>query len=127
MDKFEIKRVLHEQFVPMELATQQKLEYLQSDEVFTDNSYIPQTPIHSAEIGDDSLANAFMENGNTRAAPVYNQPPMDDYNRMQAAPEPQYISSQPTAQSINTSKQNLAAKIAALRGISMPGDYLRRK
>ena len=127
MDKFEIKRVLHEQFVPMELATQQKLEYLQSDEVFTDNSYIPQTPTNSAEIGDDSLANAFMETGNTRAAPVYNQPTMDDYNRMQAAPEPQYISSQPTAQSINTSKQNLAAKIAALRGISMPGDYLRRK
>lgn len=125
MDKFEIKRVLHEQFVPMELATQQKLAYLQSDDVFLDNSYAQQ--VSSAEIRDDSLANAFMETGNTHAAPVYNQPTMDDYNRMQAAPEPQYISSQPTAQSINTSKQNLAAKIAALRGISMPGDYLRRK
>ena len=126
MDKLELKRVLHEQFVPLQQATQQKLAYLQSDEVFLDNpNILPQSK--QSELSDDSLANAFMATNTPHTVSAYSQPNIDDYNRMQAAPNPQYISEQPTQQSIQTSKQNLAARIAALRGISLPGDYLRNK
>ena len=124
MDKLELKRVLHEQFVPLQQATQQKLAYLQSDEVFMDTPYA--VPNKTSELQDDTLANAFAAGNIARNVPVYSQPSMEDFNRMQATPSPQYVSEQPTQQSIQTSKQNLAAKIAALRGISLPGDYLRK-
>ena len=120
MDKAEIKKLLKEQIEPMDCAVKRKLEYLQSDDVFTEE--------YTTKVQDDiSLMNAFSENMPSINAPVYSQPSAREfYQSNQSRPEPKYVS-EPTSQSINEHKQNIAAKIAALRGMSMAGDYLKRK
>ena len=123
MDKAELKRTLHEQFVPFDMAVQNKLEYLQSDDVFNVNDY---AAYNDNSAGDDSLENAFGSMYVAPTPPVYQAPAPEEVKRMQEAPQPTYAgNSAPTQSSISEHKQNIAAKIAALRGISMPGDYLR--
>ena len=121
MDKPEVKRLLREQTEPMDRAVSKKLARLQSDDVFTeDASQIPQV--------DNSLLNAFSETRKPTSVPTYSQPNAKDfYQNLQSKPEPKYAEMTPTQQTIEQHKQNIAAKIAALRGISMPGDYLRQK
>lgn len=121
MDKSEIKRLLKEQVEPLNDAVKKKLEYLQSDDVFMEDGAIVMQ-------GDNSLMDAFSESMPSVKAPAYVQPSVREvYQASQTTPEPQYISQPPTSQSINEHKQNIAARIAALRGMSMPGDYLRKK
>lgn len=118
MDKVELKKVLHEQFAPMTEAVQRKLEYLQSEEVFTDNPYYP---FENDNEGDSELLSAF--GGNTNV-----QPPRPAQSPAPAA-SPRAIPVSPAGQSAAApaQPQNMAARIAALRGISMPGDYLARQ
>lgn len=119
MDKAEIKKILKEQFEPMDNAVKRKLKYLQSDDVFTEE--------YATDESDISLMNAFGENMISIASPLYPQPSAREfYQSSKEKTEPKYVS-EPTSQSIDEHKQNIAAKIAALRGISMPGDYLKRK
>ncbi len=119
MDRNELKRTLHEQFIPMREAVQKKLEYLQSDDVFTDSPYSIEDDDVNME--DDDLMNAFGGSGSTQppAAPRQ-QPPAAGYQATQQA-------AAQGAPEASSPAQNMAARIAALRGISMPGDYLRRK
>lgn len=120
MDKPEIKKLLREQVIPMSEAVANKLAYLQSDDVFTDTSQTTQN--------DDSLLNAFMESGQPVSVPAYNQPNVEEfYQNLQSTPQPTYSERTPTQETIERHKQNIAAKIAALRGMSMPGDYLHQK
>lgn len=120
MDKTEIKKLLKEQVEPMDNAVKRKLEYLQSDDVFMEE-------YATKEQGDVSLINAFSENMPSINVPSYPQSSAREfYQTAQNRPEPKYIS-EPTSQSIDTHKQNIAARIAALRGMSMAGDYLKRK
>lgn len=122
MDRNELKNTLHEQFAPMDEAVQKKLEYLQSDDVFTDNPYMQDDG--GDDLGGDSLMSAFGATGNSAAPKIEKQPPIAGYTPSPAAAAPQ----QPAAQSPTaSSSQSMAARIAALRGISMPGDYLKRK
>ena len=122
MDKAEIKRLLREQTEPLSQAVTKKLAYLQSDDVFTDTANAP------VSLNDNSLMNAFSETASPTAVPAYTQPKAQDfYAGLQSATAPQYADAQPSQDSIEEHKQNIAAKIAALRGISMPGDYLRKK
>lgn len=124
MDKSELKRTLHDQFVPMEKAVKNKLIYLQSDDVFNTENYAAYTD----NLGeDDSLENAFSASVTTPAKPMYQAPSPEEVRQMQQAPQPSYAGEAPTQDSILSHKQNMAARIAALRGISMPGDYLRGK
>ncbi|MBQ8482176.1 MAG: hypothetical protein IJ532_06555 [Alphaproteobacteria bacterium] len=121
MDKSEIKKLLKEQVEPMDNAVRKKLEYLQSDDVFTENGVTEMQ-------GDISLMNAFNENMPSANIPSYSQPSVKEfYQTAQNTPEPKRVSQAPIPQSIDEHKQNIAARIAALRGMSMAGDYLRKK
>ena len=121
MDKSEIKKLLKEQVEPMDLAVGKKLAYLQSDEVFTDT-------IEHVSLGDDSLMNAFSSESKPTSIPTYSQPKAQEfYTEVKSAITPKYAEQEPSSSSIEERKQNIAAKIAALRGISMPGDYLHKK
>lgn len=127
MDRNELLRTLKEQFAPMDEAVQKKLDYLQSDDVFTDNPYAQDDDVDEAGLGDDSLMNAFGAGGSIAPTPNYNHPPeaARPGQPQAAAPHPQSAPAQPTSPA--SGGQSMAAKIAALRGISMPGDYLKRK
>ncbi len=124
MDRNELKQTLHEQFTPMDEAVQKKLDYLQSDDVFTDNPYAQEEDT-SDEIGleDDSLMSAFGATVNSAAPRAPQQTQMSGYHPQPAAASPQQQTAQPSA----SGSQSMAARIAALRGISMPGDYIKRK
>lgn len=123
MDRNELKQTLREQFAPMDEAVQKKLDYLQSDDVFTDNPYMQDDG--GDELGDDSLMSAFGATGNSAAPQVIQQQPIAGYTPLPAAAAPQPSAGQTPAAS--GSSQSMAARIAALRGISMPGDYIKRK
>ncbi len=101
MDRNILKKTLQEQVIPMAEAVKNKLAYLQGDDVFS----VPnqqQTEVHFTDL--------LMMQG-----------------------QPKKISSktvepQNTADKVAVHKQSVAAKIAALRGVStMPGEYLNRK
>ncbi len=124
MDRNELKNTLHEQFAPMDEAVQKKLDYLQSDDVFTDNPYMPEDNENEAIAGGDSLMSAFGATGNSAAPRTMKQPPIAGYTPSPAAAPQQSSAGQTTTAS---SSQSMAARIAALRGISMPGDYIKRK
>lgn len=126
MDKSELKRVLHNQFEPLERAAMSKLSYLQSDDVFSADSYSAYAELDSFG-SDDSLENAFNETLSPPTPPMYQAPAPEEIQHIKQAPQPSYAGATPSPDSIATHKQNMAAKIAALRGISMPGDYLRTK
>lgn len=117
MDKNELKRVLHEQFAPIAEAVQRKLEYLQSEDVFTDNPY-PFESDGDSNNDDSALMSAF--GGTSNAAPSGPAPSA-------VAPRPTNVSSANSEPAAPAQSQNMAARIAALRGISMPGDYLSHK
>ena len=117
MNRSEIKQILQEQSGTFDEAVKQKMVYLQSDDVFTIDENIYEAANNEQ---DNSLEDAF--NSNTTQPPKYNRP------------EPENVASGNfVPQSINRSytveeyRQNIAAKIAALRGLSLPGDYMRRK
>lgn len=129
MDKTELKRVLLQQFIPMDDAVRKKLDYLQSDDVFTDSPYAISEDMLTENEPTDSLMDAFNSVGvTTKPQPSVvqpqtasrPQPTTNSYNHPAA-------SAQTPEAPIASVKQNMAARIAALRGISMPGDYLRRK
>lgn len=122
MDKAELKQTLHNQFVPLAQAVEAKLQCLQDNDVFLSDAYAEDIDNYS---DDDSLENAFNSTLSASSVPMYQAPKMEEIKNMQQTPQPSYIDEAPNADSINTHKQSIAAKIAALRGISMPGDYLR--
>lgn len=113
MDKDELKQILREQFEPFEKAVQKKLEYLQSDNVFADmaSDYYSNAPVT-----DSSLEDAFDYFSEAKPIPAYREP----QENIDSA-EPRNMAS------ISERKQNIAARIAAMRGISMPGDYIDDK
>lgn len=120
MNKSEIKKILQEQSEPMDKAIERKLAYLQSDDFAGDAEQLLQT--------DDSLLNAFSTKINKPNVLKYEQPSVRKLHQdTLSRPEPRYVTQEPTEDAIQEHKQNIAAKIAALRGISSPGDYLRRK
>lgn len=109
MDKNELKRVLHEQFAPIAEAVQRKLAYLQSEDVFTDNPY-PFESDGDSNNDDSALMSAF--GGTSNIAPS-----VPSAATPRAISIPSAGNSEPAAPA---QPQNMAARIAALRGISMP-------
>ena len=118
MDKNELKRVLHEQFAPIAEAVQRKLAYLQSEDVFTDNPY-PFESDGDSNNDDSALMSAF--GGTSNIAP---STPAPSSATPRTISIPSAGNSEPAAPA---QPQNMAARIAALRGISMPGDYLSHR
>lgn len=117
MDNNVLKQTLRDQFEPLAAAVQRKLEYLKSDDVFSlDNVY--QQPEMSVEEAFQAFASAQP------------QQPEERPQKLNTA-VPQQTASSPLGQAseeaMNAHKQNIAARIAALRGISLPGDYAIKK
>ena len=125
MDKAKLKQTMYEQFEPFEIAIQKKISYLQSDNVFSVDMYVDNDNADS--MADDSLIEAFNSTVSAQSAPMYQVPVQETMTQIEKTVQPQYVAETPTADSIKAHKQNIAAKIAALRGISMPGDYLKRR
>ena len=119
MDRDVLKRALLEQFVPYDTAVQKKLEYLQSDNVFADAAY--DTVVQEDNLGDVSLVNAFNESSFSSQVPAYQSPTASNYAAPTENPE-----NVPDKAQIDAHKQNIAARIAALRGISLPGGYIEK-
>lgn len=118
MDNNVLKQTLREQAEPLDAAVQKKLEYLQSDDVFSlDNAY--QQPEMSVEEAFQTFASAQPQQPEIRPQKLNTVDP-----QQQAVPSPFGQVSQDT---MNAHKQNIAARIAALRGISLPGDYAMKK
>ena len=101
MDRNILKKTLQEQATPMAEAVKNKLAYLQGDDVFS----VPnqqQTEVHFTDL--------LMMQGQPKKMPT------------------KPVEPQSTADKVAVHKQSVAAKIAALRGVStMPGQYLNRK
>ena len=101
MDRNILKKTLHEQATPMAEAVKNKLAYLQGDDVFLNSD-----EQHSEPLFTDLL----MTQGQPKKMPT------------------KPVEPQSTADKVAVHKQSVAAKIAALRGVStMPGEYLNRK
>lgn len=131
MNRDELKQTLAQQAASMEEDVFKKLHYLMSDDVFSDNG-------NADYIDDaDALQYAFQEQ---LASDMDFEPTNDidilpgdyDYTASQNVSDTQSVTiTAPTDENltdiIEDRKQNVAAKIAALRGISLPGDYLKKK
>ena len=113
MDKDELKKILHEQFEPIELAAKRKLMYLQSDNVFLDAANEEDT--EEKPVTDSSLEDAFSYFSAPQPVSAYEEPKETGDNTMR------------DMSGIRERKQNIAARIAAIKGLSMPGDYLSNK
>ena len=84
MTRDELKRTLLDQAeIPMTQAVMQKLEYLQSDDVFIED--LPET-----DEEDLSLEEAFAQSGmdiDYAQAPMYEEPSMAEFERFEKAVE----------------------------------------
>lgn len=117
MDRAELKNTLQKQSEPLDAAVQKKLVYLQSDDVFEMDAQA------GYDAGfDDSLENAFAQTMKPQPIMDYSEPSTEETDRMA-----QYPDSKPKLENVSEHTQNMAARIAALRGISLPGDYIRKK
>lgn len=127
MDKKELKQALIDQFVPYDEAVQDKLDYLQSDDVFSSPGVMEED-----ETDELSLENAFGDEVNStprRRASRRHQEDYDDedYDDEDYDEDDEDYDDE-DEDSCPRKPQTMAEKIAALRGISaMPGDYIRKK
>ena len=124
-----LKKTLHEQFEPLDIAVQKKLEYLKSDDVFSadNNDFI--NDFSDDEKPDDynmSVEDAFTTFASAQSYNKIDEEPVG-LNKIASRPLSEIREEQATSETINVHKKNIAAKIAALRGISMPGDYVLKK
>lgn len=121
MNKAEVIKIIKEQAEPMNEAVARKLDRLQSDEVFNDKFLLNTKQ-------EDNLLAAFNEVIRSNTVNDYSP----DYNNKSSEntfnePMPKQEGFPVPPQSGDAHKKNLAARLAALRGLSMPGDYITRK
>lgn len=123
MDKKELKRTLAEQFVPYDDAVQDKLEYLQSDNVFASPGNMEDESDLSLEdaFGGASPVSSRVQKNRPSADYVEDEDDDEDYDD-EGDDEDYDDDDQPKK------PLSMAEKIATLRGISaMPGDYIKNK
>lgn len=111
MDKDFLKKMLHEQIEPMDIAIKNKLQYLKSDEVFTDEPNAAYIGSFSDSDIDTMFSNAFSSAIKPDTQQSY------DYPKGTGETSPNSASRH----------KLIAEKIAALRGINIDSDYLRKK
>lgn len=123
MNRDELKQTLTEQFEPFGSAVRKKLAYLQSNDVFTDYDEDAYSQPSSEYL---SVEDAFSTFADAKPYDIEDTKPKA-LNNGAYKPVSTIKVEQPTTETIQSHKQNIAAKIAALRGVSMPGDYLNKK
>ena len=112
MDRDFLKKILHDQMEPMDVAVHNKLKYLESDDVFTDAPNVAYTGNFSDSDIGTLFGDAFSET-------------VDPSLAQQSKNVTANIGEGSTT---NISRhQIIADKIAALRGICIDSDYMRRK
>lgn len=121
-----LKELMKEQIATISEDVQKKLEYLRSGELFKYNYYKIDIYRQKLQFGQDNdLLNAFV--GGSPA--VSKQNDEDSFanafaqNCTQNTTSPQQPISNMTMQE---RIKRLNSKLSALRGVSMPGDYLRK-
>ena len=131
MNKEELKNALREQYEPLNEAVNRKLTEFVHDCDLTEDFADENDDMENAEDDnfDSSLSSAFQNNNEPYSAPDYQDHNINELvdNYGHPSPEPQYIGERPTQQSISEHRDNMSARIAFLRGISLPGDYLQKK
>jgi len=138
MDKQELKKTLREQCAPFAESVRKKIEYLQGDDVFLaeednlqeekdlsleeafDMAMLSEPSMTSFE---DPLSGALMR-PSVSERPL-TSPSMPDFHLSPSTESSGDIAAR--QQNIQERKQNIAAKIAALRGISVPSAYINKK
>ncbi len=122
MDKTELKQTLRSQFIPMSEAVQNKLNYLMGDNVFLSEDFISD---------DTSLEDAFNMQTSTdkefNIEEAFNSEATVSNTKITELTEKIHNNQHATNVPFEERKKSVAAKIAALRGIAMPGDYLNKK
>ena len=128
MDNTELLNTLNEQKIPLDVAVEQKLAYLQSDNVFSpdDDYYLAHFATYANtkdSDDDDELLSAFGA-GNMKSSANHT-------SNMQIQPQriavPQSSSQSQSQAQRQNAPMSLADRIAALRGaISVPEEYKRR-
>lgn len=131
MDKQEIKELMHMQASSFNEDVASKLEYLKGDDVFqeyeTDNSGNDNL---NKELEEALFSESYSKHKSAETvqfiSPEVPQTSHFSQNiKVQTEVSPQAVP-QNQSQAISSSKQRVAEKIAALRGISLAGDYIRR-
>lgn len=112
MDRDFLKKILHEQMEPLDVAVKNKLHYLESDEVFTDVPTVAYKGSFSDSDIDTMFSDAFSTSIEKAPKPQPGNPPV----RIGEG-----------ATTHVSRHQIIADKIAALRGISVDSDYLRKR
>ena len=112
MDRDFLKKILHEQMEPLDVAVQNKLRYLESDEVFSDAPNTTYAGSFSDSDIDTMFSNAFSS---TLSGTLVSQ----------SNNNPKHIG-EGTTEHVSR-HQIIADKIAALRGISVDSEYLRKR
>ena len=130
MDDKELFNTLNEQKIPLDVAVEQKLAYLQSDNVFSpdDDYYLTHFATYTNtqsrdNSDDDELLSAFGAQSEKQ--------PTNSLSNMRIQPQRIEVprsAAQPQAQNQQqNAPMSLADRIAALRGaISVPNEYKRK-
>ena len=133
MNRQELKQTLKNQALSFDVDVQKKLLYLQGDNVSSEDEEIP-----SYVPAEDDFLEAFVDEPDSpvsslKSANSYFQ--SFEYNNLrEKALHNQYVTDeddypQATRQKseYQDRKRSFAERIAALRGVSLPGDYLRHR
>ena len=130
MDRQELKRILRDQVQPFDHCVQQKIKYLQGNDVFdSDYSELSSSiDISLEEAFDESLLSAKKITYEDPLSGAYTSYPSNENIYSRSSDNNQKLTEKRTSQqSIIEHKKSMAEKIAALRGISVPTAYLDKK
>lgn len=142
-----LKELMRDQIITFPDDIRKKLEYLASDEMFSYNYYKidiyrqklnfkQDDALLNAFIGSStnvstneqhSFANAFMSTSSQQHSPVYKS--RSSSTQINSIPTSSHTITPVKSDEELTTKDKMArlnAKLAALRGVSMPGDYLTK-
>ena len=119
MDRDFLKKMLRDQSEPLDAAAKRKLAYLESDDVFSETS----EDVNSGSLSDTDISAMFSNAFATSASPQSSQSVSTSAVQLTHAAG----KNTDTAKTTPSRHQVIADKIAALRGMVVDTDYMRRK
>ena len=129
MDKQKLKELMRDQISTFSGDITKKLNYLVNSELLDYNYY--KIDIYRQKLNfknDSDLLNAFIGNSDGKQINdenVFANAFMTS-NPMSHSSKPQSNKQNNSSTDVNDRIQNINSRLAALRGLSMPGDYLRK-
>ena len=130
MDKQKLRELMRDQISTFDCDITKKLNYLINSKLLDYNYY--KLDVYRQKLNftsDNDLLNAFI--GNSDAVKLGEDGALANafmaVTSSSPNPSEPISSEQKSSADVNTRIQNINARLAALRGVSMPGDYLRKK